>query len=92
MWFPAKETKEVPLKTTHRIEIIRYTRRVSRPSHDDEIAAAEYAAAIAALLSPGEPPFDPDQKDDANGQAGDEFERRAPKRHSWFWLEWFKRE
>ena len=77
VWFPAKETREVTLKTTHRIEIIRYTRRVSRPSHDDEIAAAEYAAAIAALLSPGERPIDRDRKD-AHGQATDVVGRRVP--------------
>jgi hypothetical protein len=71
VWFPAKETREVTLKTTHRI------RRVSRPSHDDEMAAAEYAAAIAALLSPGERPIDRDRKD-AHGQATDVVGRRVP--------------
>lgn len=81
---------EVSLKRTRRIEIARYTRRVTRPLDDD--ATAAYAAAIDALsMTPEYTRSTEDQAYDSNGQPG-EPENRANQRRSWFWLEWLKRE
>ena len=81
------------MKRTRRIEIVRYTRRVTQTRDEaDATAKAEYAAAIGALsMSPGDTRSAPDQSDDASGQPV-ESEARTTQRRSWFWLAWLKRE
>jgi hypothetical protein len=81
------------LKKIHRIEIIRYTRRVSQSFYDaNDIDRAEYPAANTAFsMTPADLRFDPDRTDESNGQTV-AVEPRTPKRHRWFWREWLKRE
>lgn len=83
---------EVSLKRTRRVEIIRYTRRVTRMSDDtDATAKAESAAAIGVLSTTPEGNRSEVQLADFGGQAA-RSEARATQRRPWFWLNWLKRD
>lgn len=82
---------EVSLKRTRRIEIVKYSRRVTLTGDDadaDATASAEYLAAIDTLLMTlGDTPAAPESAVDAQA-----VEPYTPQRRPWFWLGWLKRE
>jgi hypothetical protein len=80
------------LKRTRRIEIVRYTRRITRPLDDDAAGGGEYATDIDIIsMTLGDTRFAVDQIDEVDRQAVDSAARTSP-RHRWFWLDWLKRE
>lgn len=79
------------MKRTRRIEIIRYTRRITRPLGDDDAAdGAEYSTAIDSFsMTQVDTRSGPDQMDEVGGQAIDSAARTSQR--PWFWLDWLKR-
>ena len=80
------------MKRTRRIEIIRYTRRITRPPGDDDDAdGAKYSTAIENFpMTQVDMRSAPDQMGEVGGQAIDSAARTS-QRHPWFWLDWLKR-
>jgi hypothetical protein len=81
------------LKRTRRIEIVRYTRRLTLQLGDDNAGdGAEYSNAIDIFsMTQVDTPIASEQTNEVDGQAIDSAAPTSPC-HRWFSLDWFKRE